>query len=82
MSRQHHKLKTETEFYQAVESGVKTFELRVNDRNFQVGDMVTLVEVVGGVETGRRLFAKEIVYILQGGKFGLPETHCILQLCF
>lgn len=80
MSRQHHELKTETEFYQAFEKGLKTFELRVNDRDFKVGDMVTLIEVVSGVITGRRIFAKEIKYILYGGQFGLPETHCILQL--
>jgi len=80
MSRQHHDLKTETEYYQAVEAGIKTFELRVNDRNFQVGDMVRLVEVVSGVPTGRKIPPKEIIYILRGGKFGLPETHCILQL--
>ena len=80
MSRQHHKLKTESAFYQAVEAGIKTFELRVNDRNFQVGDMVTLQEVFGGIATGRALPPKEIKYILLGGQFGLPETHCILQL--
>ena len=80
MSRQHHELKTETQFYQAFEAGLKNFELRVNDRDFKVGDMVTLIEVVNGTITGRRIFAKEIKYILHGGQFGLPETHCILQL--
>lgn len=80
MSRQHHRLKTETSYYQAAEAGLKTFEILANDRNFQVGDMVTLIEVVSGVETGRALPAKEIKYILSGGRFGLPETHCILQL--
>lgn len=59
---------------------MKTFELRLNDRNFKVGDLVTLIEVCNGVKTGRRVFAQEIKYILHGGKFGLPETHCILQL--
>ena len=28
MSRQHHYLKCETEYYQAVEKGIKTFEVR------------------------------------------------------
>lgn len=80
MSRQHHRLKTETHYYQLVEKGVKTFELRVNDRNFKVCDMVTLYETVSGIETGRELPPKEIKYIFHGGQFGLPETHCILQL--
>ena len=80
MSRQHHRLKAETNCYQLVESGIKTFELRVNDRGFQVGDMVTLCEVVLGVPTGRERHPKEIKYILHGGSYSLPETHCILQL--
>lgn len=80
MSRQHHRLKNESHYYQLVEAGIKTFELRINDRDFQVGDMVTLYEVVSGVPTGRELPPKEIKYILFGGSFTLPETHCILQL--
>lgn len=80
MSIQHHRLKTEKHYYQAVELGIKTFELRRNDRNFQVGDIVTLYETLSGVETGRELPPKEIKYILYGGSFALPETHCILQL--
>lgn len=80
MSRQHHRLKTETHYYQLVEAGIKTFELRINDRNFRVGDMITLYETVQGVATGRELPPKEIKYILEGGRFGLPATHCIIQL--
>ena len=80
MSKQHHTLKTESAFYQAVEAGLKTFEFRLNDRNFQVGDMVTLQEVFGGIATGRALHPKQIKYILHGGQFGLPSEYCILQL--
>jgi len=80
MSRQHHTLKTETEYYQAIEKGLKTFELRKNDRDFKVGDMLTLKEVVNGVYTGREIFGKEVKYILSGGKFGLEEGYVIMQL--
>ena len=34
MSVQHHYLKTETPFWQAVEKGEKKFELRKNDRDY------------------------------------------------
>ena len=78
--RKYHTLKTESAFYKEIEAGRKTFELRVNDRDFQVGDIVILKEVFDGIETGRALPKKEIKYILFGGQFGLPETHCILQL--
>lgn len=80
MSRQHHYLKTETEYYQAIEKGLKTFELRQNDRNFQIGDMLYLQETVNGVYTGRELPQKEVVYILEGGKYGLQEGYVIMQL--
>lgn len=80
MSRQHHHLKTETEYYQQVEAGVKRFELRKNDRDFQVGDILHLEETVNGVYTGRKLPPMEVKYILHGGKFGLEDGFCILQL--
>jgi len=79
MSRQHHYLKTETEHYQAIERGFKKFELRKNDRNFQVGDMVYLEEVVNGIKTGRSLPQFEIQYVLTGGKYGLPDDYCIFN---
>lgn len=80
MSRQHHYLKTETKHYQDVEKGIKTFELRKNDRNFAIGDMVYLRETVNGEYTGRELSPAEIVYIFHGGVYGLDPEYCILQL--
>lgn len=80
MPRQHHYLKTEAEYYQAVENGEKMFEVRCNDRNFQVHDMVHLQEVVKGHPTGRELEPMEITYVLNGGKFGLGEGYCVIQL--
>jgi hypothetical protein len=40
----HHDLKTIQPFYDDIESGCKTFEVRLNDRAFQAGDTVTLRE--------------------------------------
>lgn len=39
-----HELKIIPPFYDDVKSGVKTFEVRRNDRNFQVGDLLHLKE--------------------------------------
>ena len=79
MSRKHHELKTETRFYQAIEKGIKKFELRKNDRGFEVGDMLTLLETVNTVYTGRRLGPMEIKYIFSVEKdFGLQEGYCIM----
>ncbi len=77
MSRQHHELKTETAFYQDVESGKKRFEARNNDRKFRVYDMVTLLESVKGTLTGRKFGPVEIDYILAGPAYGIEDGHCV-----
>jgi ubiquitin len=41
-----HRLKTWPEYYVAIQEGRKPFELRFNDRNFQVGDKLILEEFV------------------------------------
>ena len=79
MSRQHHYLKTETEYYQAVERRRKKFEIRRNDRDFKRYDMVYSVEVVNGVPTGRELPGLEIQYVFAGGKYGLDDGYCIIN---
>ncbi len=78
--RKHHYLKTETEYYQAVERGDKTFEIRINDRGYSVGDMIYLKEVVRGKSTGRELPSYEITYILGGGHYGIKRGWCVLAL--
>lgn len=37
-----HYLKTLPDFFQEIKSGDKTFEIRLNDRNYQVGDRLCL----------------------------------------
>lgn len=39
-----HTLKTWPQYFQAVERGDKTFEIRQNDRGFEVGDELELIE--------------------------------------
>ncbi|MGH1816612.1 DUF3850 domain-containing protein [Enterococcus casseliflavus] len=59
----HHNLKILPEYFEAVVSGKKTFEVRKNDRDFQVGDEVLLEEfTLFGGYTGARALVK-ITYI-------------------
>lgn len=39
-----HELKILPEYYDAVANGIKTFEIRKNDRNYKVGDTLRLRE--------------------------------------
>lgn len=47
-----HTLKTDSEHFVLIASGVKRFELRRNDRDFRVGDMLVLAEWNGTELTG------------------------------
>lgn len=79
MKKQLHYLKTDSEYYRAIERGEKKFELRKNDRNLKKHDMVILEEVIEGVKTGKSLPPFEIQYLLEGGKYGLPDGYCIFN---
>lgn len=68
MSRQHHYLKIQPEYYRAIERGEKTFEVRFNDRNFQKYDVLHLQECIGNEYTGREITA-DVSYILDSSDF-------------
>lgn len=70
-----HTLKTWPSFFEAVRDGRKGFELRKNDRDFAVGDLLVLREFEppsnnyrDGSYTGRSLTAV-VTYITHGGRF-------------
>ena len=44
----HHDLKISPKYYRDIESNGKRFEVRFNDRNFKVGDILYLCEWAGG----------------------------------
>lgn len=73
-----HKLKLAKMFFEDVRLGRKSFELRKNDRDYQIGDILELREMDNGELTGRAI-EKEITYILEGFA-GLKEDYCILAL--
>ncbi|MBO0962511.1 DUF3850 domain-containing protein [Neobacillus sp. MM2021_6] len=57
-----HDLKILPEYFSAVREGLKTFEIRKNDRDYQVGDTVELLEYDRDHYTGDSLLC-EITYI-------------------
>ncbi|MHB1086123.1 MAG: DUF3850 domain-containing protein [Minisyncoccota bacterium] len=86
---QEHKLKTLARYYEAVERGEKTFEVRRNDRAFQTGDILILekmdnegryYETIPGHNFNAKSLRKRITYLLQGGQFGIEPGFCVLGL--
>lgn len=82
-----HELKTDSEVFQAVVDGRKTFEIRFNDRDFKVGDELVLLETIHTGEqmkqgkpllySGNELH-KTVSYVLSG--YGLQDGWVILGI--
>ena len=78
-----HKLKTWPDPFHAMWEGLKTFELRKDDRGFQVGDTLLLQEWDSSIRrpyTGAWIRAT-VIFILQSGPFpGLESGHVIMSI--
>jgi hypothetical protein len=77
----NHELKTWKDYFEEILSGAKKFELRLNDRDFKVGDVVKLLEYenIIGYFTERSILIR-ITQILKDAKhFGLMDGFCIFS---
>jgi hypothetical protein len=72
--RRTHVLKSWPRFFEEVIAGRKTFELRINDRDYRVGDQLLLREWDEQTKeyTGRRTLV-EVPYILG------TDSHCAVS---
>ena len=74
-------LKIQPKYFTEVLYKRKNFELRKDDRNYQVGDLITLREYENGTYTGREIKNLPINFILRDcPEYGLKEGYCILGL--
>lgn len=75
-----HILKIQKKYWEAVNIGLKTFEVRKYDRNYMCGDTIQFI-VKEGKET---LFEDKaeygITYILFGGEYGLADDYCVMAI--
>ena len=60
-----HYLKIKDEYYTDVEIGLKTFELRKNDRDFQVGDILMLIKLDDKGNETDQVIKKKVKYVLK-----------------
>lgn len=64
-----YKLKIKSEYYVDVINGTKTAEIRYNDRNYQVGDILILNEIdENGIFTGNKCVVT-VTHILDNNQF-------------
>ena len=69
------------EHYKDIERGSKTFELRKNDRDFQVGDILMLIKLDGEGNETDQVIKKKVVYILKDcPQYGLKDGYAILGI--
>ena len=72
-----HKLKISKKYYQDVVSGLKTFEIRQNDRDYKVNDTLILMEYDNNNYTGKTR-RKVICYICD---YMQRENYVVLGIC-
>ncbi|WP_080720041.1 DUF3850 domain-containing protein [Lysinibacillus sphaericus] len=57
-----HELKILPKYFEPVADGIKTFEIRKDDRGYQVGDLLLMKEHENGAFTGKAVL-KEVTYL-------------------
>ncbi len=87
-----HILKTLAPFWEAVERGDKTFEVRRDDRGFQRDDVLVLRRLKPGemypetkvwwlgLPTTFYDLRRRITYVMAGGQFGIEAGYVVLGL--
>ena len=71
-----HQIRLAKSYFDDVANGIKTFELRKNDRGYKKGDILEMMEFADGKNTGRtvRVF---VTYILEDYT-GIEDGYCIM----
>lgn len=75
----NHVLKLQPRFAEAVKDGSKTFEIRRDDRGYEVGDILTFADLD---KKPYGMPPYEVVYKLAHEDFpdGIPQGYCILGI--
>jgi ASC-1-like (ASCH) protein len=64
----NHILDIQDKYFNDIKTGIKTFEIRRNNRNYQVNDVLTLVNL----KTNETL-VKKIIYVTDVSIYDLPN---------
>lgn len=76
-----HDLKTLPVFFKRVANYDKTFEIRLNDRDFQVGDRLNLYEYDPVTESySGQVVAVDVTYLLSSHQIAVMPGHCVMGI--
>lgn len=81
-----HELKIKHEYLVEVTMGRKTFELRKNDRDYQVGDLIRFIDIKQDSKGDCDIYINKdtlykITYVLKDvPEYGLDKDYCILGI--
>lgn len=71
-----HQIRLAKPYFDDVVNGIKTFELRKNDRGYKKGDILEMMEFADGKNTGRMVKVL-VTYILEDYT-GIEDGYCIM----
>jgi len=76
-----HELKVDPIPFRRMFECEKTFEVRKNDRDFQVNDVLYLREYNRELNdySGRTMF-RRVTYVLEGGQYGIEKGYCVMSI--
>lgn len=77
-----HELKCETRYFVRSARGLKPFEIRRNDRDFQVNDTIVMREwdCAGDFYTGREMEGLVKYVFHGGGQYGLSVDYVVMTM--
>ena len=76
-----HELKTWPRYFREIINGKKTFEIRKDDRGFEVGDILELQEFSPASGYTGRAIRKQVTYIAKDlTTFGLPVDVVVMSI--
>lgn len=76
-----HVLKIKKEYYYAIKDRFKKFEIRKNDRNFQVGDLIRFFIIDENNNDYLSISYYQITYLLKDiPEYGLKKGYCVFSI--
>jgi hypothetical protein len=75
-----HDLKCHPPYFAAVKRGHKSFEVRLDDRDYHPGDWLRLREWTPDEQYTGAQVTKEVTYLMKGGAFGVAPDYVVMAI--